>query len=66
MSDFEIEEELLKKNYRNICGVNIDLFFPGYGLGQYKEYFTQKHKNVLLLSGVTFFHRKSFRIKDAY
>jgi hypothetical protein len=85
MSDFAIEKELLKKNYHNIGGVNIDLFFPGCrlepnnkfsallakkiyylrllssfaGLGQHKEYPTKKHKNVLLLSGVTFFHRKS-------
>ena len=60
MSDFEIEEELLKINYRYICGVIIDLFFPGCGLGQNQEYPTQKHKNMLLLSGVTFFHGKSF------
>ena len=60
MSDFEIEEELLKKNFHYICGVNIHLFFPGYRLGQYKEKLTQKHKNVLLLNRITFLHKKSF------
>jgi hypothetical protein len=64
MSDFEIEAELLKIKYRYNCRVNIDLFFPTCGLSQYKRYSTQKHKNVLLLSGITFFHRKSFRTKD--
>ena len=60
MSDFEIKEELLKTNSRNICGVTIDLFFPDYGLGQHKEYSTQKNKNVLLLNEVTFFMGKVF------
>lgn len=60
MSDFETEEELLKINYRYICGVNIHLIFPGYRLGQYKETLTQKYKNMLLLNRITFFHKKSF------
>jgi hypothetical protein len=64
MSDFDIEEELLKINYCYIYGVNIALLFSGYGLGQHKEYLTQKHKNVLLLFGVTFFHGKNISIKD--
>jgi hypothetical protein len=66
MSDLAIAEELFKTNYRNACVVNVDLFYADCGLGQYKGYSTQKDKNVLLLSGVTFFHRKGFRIKDGY
>ena len=58
MADFEIEEELLKKKYRPLCGLHINLFFPGCGSDQYKSYSTQKHKNVLLLIGVTFILEK--------
>jgi ribonuclease HII len=39
-------------------------FFPDYGLAQNKGYPTQKHKNMLLLKGVTIFHRISFKLKN--
>jgi hypothetical protein len=52
--NFEIKEDVLKKNYRNVCGADIDLFFPGCGIRQHMEYSTQKNKNMLLLSGVIF------------
>jgi ribonuclease HII len=39
-------------------------FFPAYGFAKNKGYPTQKHKNMILLNGVTIFHRKSFKIKN--
>jgi hypothetical protein len=47
MSDFEIEEELLKKNHRFMCGVAIYFILPDNNVRQYKEIFAQKYKNVL-------------------
>jgi hypothetical protein len=49
MSNFEIEEELLKKKYHCIYGVNIYLFFPGCGLEPYNKFFALLAQKICYL-----------------
>lgn len=55
---------IIAKVFRDHLLENLADFFPEYGLAQNKGYPTKKHKNMLLLHGVTIFHRMSFKLKN--
>jgi ribonuclease HII len=55
---------IIAKVFRDHLLEKMAVFFPEYGLDQNRGYPTQKHKNMLLLHGVTIFHRKSFKLKN--
>jgi ribonuclease HII len=55
---------IIAKVFRDHLLEKMAVFFPEYGLAQNRGYPTQKHKNMLLLHGVTIFHRKSFKLKN--
>jgi ribonuclease HII len=57
---------IIAKVFRDHLLEKLDDFFPDYGLAQNKGYPTQKHKNMLLLKGVTIYHRMSFKLKNGY
>ncbi len=55
---------IIAKVFRDHLLEKMAVFFPEYGLAQNRGYPTKKHKNMLLLHGVTIFHRKSFKLKN--
>jgi ribonuclease HII len=55
---------IIAKVFRDHLLEKMAVFFPEYGLDQNRGYPTQKHRNMLLLHGVTIFHRKSFKLKN--
>ena len=57
---------IIAKVFRDHLLEKLAGFFPDYGLAQNKGYPTQKHKNMLLLKGVTIFHRVSFKFKNGH
>jgi ribonuclease HII len=57
---------IIAKVFRDHLLEKLAAFFPDYDLAQNKGYPTQKHKNMLLLKGVTIFHRVSFKLKNGH
>lgn len=55
---------IISKVFRDQLIIGLSRFFPNYNLDKNKGYPTRKHINAIGLKGLTFFHRKSFRIKN--
>jgi len=51
---------IIAKVFRDQLLVALAPHFPDYGLGKNKGYPTLQHRNMVLLKGVTLFHRQSF------
>jgi len=54
---------ILAKTERDALMRELDLQYPGYGLGKHKGYGTQAHRSAVKRLGLSPIHRKSFRIK---
>ena len=54
---------IIAKVFRDQLLIAFSRFFPEYSFEKNKGYPTREHVNKVLLSGMTDFHRKSFRIK---
>lgn len=54
---------ILAKTERDALMRELDLQYPGYGLGKHKGYGTQAHRSVLKRLGSSDIHRKTFRVK---
>jgi ribonuclease HII len=55
---------IIAKVFRDQLLESFSRFFPEFDLAQNKGYPTQKHRNMLLFTGGTIFHRKSFKLKN--
>jgi ribonuclease HII len=55
---------IIAKVFRDQLIVCFSKFFPGYNFENNKGYPTKKHINMILLKGITEFHRKSFGWKN--
>ena len=55
---------IIAKVFRDDLITKISVFFPNYNLSKNKGYPTKWHIDMVKRKGQTFFHRKSFRIKD--
>ena len=54
---------ILAKTERDALMRELDLQYPGYGLGKHKGYGTQAHRSALKRLGSSEIHRKTFRVK---
>lgn len=54
---------ILAKTERDALMCELDLQYPGYGLGRHKGYGTQAHRSALKQLGLSEIHRKTFRVK---
>ncbi len=54
---------ILAKTERDALMRELDLQYPGYGLGKHKGYGTQAHRSALMRLGLSEIHRKTFRLK---
>jgi len=54
---------ILAKTERDALMRELDLQYPGYGLGEHKGYGTQAHRSALMRLGLSEIHRKTFRLK---
>jgi len=54
---------ILAKTERDSLMRELDLQYPGYGLGKHKGYGTQAHRSVLKRLGSSDIHRKTFNVK---
>ena len=54
---------ILAKTERDALMRELDLRYPGYGLGKHKGYGTQAHRSAMKRLGLSSIHRKSFHIK---
>jgi len=55
---------VLAKTTRDALMCELDMGYPGYGLGQNKGYGTQAHRSAMMRLGYSSVHRKSFVIKE--
>ena len=53
---------VLAKTYRDDYMKKIDLGFPAYNWKKNKGYPTKEHRNAIRTNGITFHHRKTFRL----
>ena len=54
---------ILAKTERDSLMGELDLQYPGYGLGKHKGYGTQAHRSALKRLGSSDIHRKTFKVK---
>ena len=55
---------VLAKTYRDELMEQLHTEFPHYGWNENKGYPTQKHREAIAKNGITYYHRKSFRLTD--
>jgi ribonuclease HII len=52
---------IIAKVYRDQMMAELDVAYPGYGLGEHKGYSTPQHKRAIVALGATDIHRRHFR-----
>ncbi len=55
---------IIAKVFRDDLLIKMSEYYPGYNLDKNKGYPTKQHINMVQSLGQTFFHRRSFRIKN--